>query len=203
MALTEDSDLILARSTSITLTSGLVIGVRPIVPADREGIPEALPRVSDRSLFRRFFRVVTSLSDRELDYLTAVDYHDHFAWVAYTGDPRVGLGVARYIRILDEPEVAEAAITVVDSHQQMGISRILLELLSESAQANGIRMFRGYALPKNRPVLDSASRRGLSSTTESGIARLDVELPPPTGLHSSNIYSLLKEVAAGEIEFGT
>ena len=68
MALTEDSDFIPARSTSITLTSGLVIGVRPIVPADREGIAEALPFVSDQSLFRRFFRVVTSLSDRELDY---------------------------------------------------------------------------------------------------------------------------------------
>ena len=152
--------------------------------------------------------MVTSLTDRELDYLTEVDYRDHFAWIARTvgsqpGLGQEGLGVARYIRLPDEPEVAEAAITVVDEYQQMGIGRVLLELLSESAQANGIRVFRGYALPENGPLLDSAARRGLSTTTESGVARLDVELPPPTGLEASNIYSLLKEVAAGAIEFGS
>ena len=202
MTVTEDSDFILARTTTLSLSNRLVIGVRPIVPADREGIAEALPRVSEQSKFRRFFRVVTSLSDRELDYLTEVDYRDHFAWIAHTIEPVAGIGVARYIRLPDEPEVAEAAITVVDEYQQMGIGGILLELLSESAQANGIVIFRGYSLPENRPVLDSAARRGLSSITESGVARLDVELPPPTGLGGSVIYSLLKEVAAGEIEFG-
>ena len=207
MTLTEDSDFIRARTTTIALGNGLKIGVRPIVPSDREGIAEALARVSEQSRFRRFFRVVTSLTDRELDYLTEVDYRDHFAWIAHTvgsqpGLGQEGLGVARYIRLPEEPHVAEAAITVVDEYQRMGIGRILLELLSESAQGNGIRVFRGYALPENRPLLDSAARRGLSATTESGVARLDVELPPPTGLEASHIYSLLKEVAAGAIEFG-
>lgn len=207
MEITADSEFIRSRTTNLTMPDGLVVGVRPIVPGDRQELAVSLERVSEESRFRRFFRVVSQLSETELTYLTAVDYVDHFAWVAYTGDPAAGdpvegIGVARYVRIADEPAVAEAAVLVIDDYQQRGIGRMLLQLLSESAQVNGITAFRGYALPENRPVLDSASRRGLTSRIEDGVARLDVSLSPPTGMADSTVYALLRQAAAGEIRFG-
>ena len=198
---TADSPFIADRTIELTVDD-LVVGVRPIVPGDRDELVASLTRVSEEARFRRFFRTVERLSERELDYLTTIDYSDHFAWVAYLPEPQQGIGVSRYVRLAEEPQVAEAAVLVVDEFQGHGIGKVLLQLLSESAQANGITTFRGYALPENRPVLDAASAKGITSYLEDGIARLDVELPPPTGLGDSDIYRLLRQAAAGQAEFG-
>lgn len=203
MPLTADSPFITARTVEVTLDDGLLVGFRPIVPGDREALVEAIAALSPETTFLRFFRTVTHLSERELDYLTEIDYIDHFAWVAFTGDPQEGIGVARYVRIGDEPQVAEAAVIVVDAYQNRGIGKLLLQLLAESALVNGITTFRGYALPENRPVLDSAARRGVASTAVDGMEQLDVALPPPTGLEGSLIYELLKQAATGEAAFGS
>ncbi len=122
--------------------------------------------------------------------------------MVFSGDPPIGLGVARYIRVTDEPDVAEAAVLVVDEYQRRGIGTVLLQLLAESAMANGITSFRGYAHPENRVVLEAAGRAGVHRVEEDGIARLDVRLPPPTGLEGSPIHDLLRHAAAGEVEFG-
>jgi hypothetical protein len=69
-------------------------------------------------------RPVKELSEADLDYLTRIDYTTHMAWVAV--DPaspeHPGLGVARYIQVANHPNVAEVAITVVDSHQGLGLA---------------------------------------------------------------------------------
>ncbi len=202
MSINADSPFITARTTEVELEDGLVIGLRPIVPDDREQLAAEIAKLSPETSFLRFFRTVTSLSDRELDYLTSIDYVDHFAWVAFVGDPPRGIGVARYVRIADEPEIAEAAVVVVDEYQNRGIGRLLLGVLAETALVNGITTFRGYALPENRPVLDSAARRGVDSTPVDGMMQLDVRLPPPTGLEGSVVYQLLRQAASGEATFG-
>ena len=199
--LTADSEFIKARTTTVPLGDDLVVTVRPIVPGDRDELAAALQRVSEESQFLRFFRTVDHLSDRELEYLTEIDYDDHFAWVAFTGDPPSGLGVARYIRVVGQPDVAEAAVLVVDEYQRRGIGTVLLQLLAESAMTNGITSFRGYAHPENRAVLDAAGRAGVHRVEEDGIARLDVRLPPPTGLAGSPMHDLLRHAAAGEVDF--
>lgn len=62
------------------------------------------------------------LTEAELDYLTNIDYQDHFAWTAFAlDDPgQPGIGVARFIRLVERPEAAEAAVTVIDAYQGRG-----------------------------------------------------------------------------------
>ena len=81
----------------------------------RGQIAEAFGRLSTRSRWQRFSAPVHRLSDRQLDYLTDIDNRDRVAWCASAsrGSQRIGIGLARYIRLHDEPDVAEFALTVV------------------------------------------------------------------------------------------
>jgi len=67
--------------------------------------------------------------------------------------------VARFVRLVDEPEVAEAAVTVVDSAQGKGLGRALLEVLAGAAKERDVRAFRGEVLRTNvamRGLLEEA-----------------------------------------------
>ena len=48
------------------------------------------------------------------------------------------MGVARFIRLADEPEVAEVAVTVIDAWQRRGLGTLLLEHLTDQARSQGI-----------------------------------------------------------------
>jgi GNAT superfamily N-acetyltransferase len=116
----------------VTLRDGTRALVRPIRPDDKQRLVDGLERLSPESRYRRFLRPVTSLSERELRYLTEIDYVNHFAWVAVAADveDQPGLGVARYVRDPKDPEVAEAAVAVIDDYQGKGVGTVLLRMLT-------------------------------------------------------------------------
>jgi hypothetical protein len=68
---------------------------------------------------------ISELSSDQLSYLTEIDYWDHMAWVALdpTQPGQPGMGVARYVRMADDPAAAQAAVAVVDEHQGAGSAR--------------------------------------------------------------------------------
>ena len=72
--------------------------LRPIEAADRDGAAEGFERLSPESRYRRFFAPMPRLSERDLDYLTRVDHHDHEALVALDARTGDGVGVARFVR---------------------------------------------------------------------------------------------------------
>jgi GNAT superfamily N-acetyltransferase len=92
-----------------------------------------------------------SLSNRDLDYLTRVDHHDHEALVAL--DARDGhiVGVARFVRT--GPNEAEPAIVVADDWQGRGLGRRLLGALADRALEEGISRFRAPVLAENEAAL--------------------------------------------------
>jgi GNAT superfamily N-acetyltransferase len=179
------------------LADGTPIRVRPIAPKDRDRLAEGWQHLSARSRYLRFLQSKPRLSDKDLTYLTEIDYDDHFAWAAEALDTpdRPGLGIARYIRATDDPTVAEAALAVVDDHQRMGLGRILLQALSDAAHANGIERFRAYVSMDNQQVLDSLGAIGATrSAAEGGMVML--ELPVPTAsFDDSPLYQALRAVA--------
>lgn len=137
------------------LSDGRRIAFRTIRPEDKLPLQEGLRKLSPLSRYRRFHSDIDRLSERQLRYLTEPDFENHVAWVAVlpTADGEEGIGVGRWIRTAEDPEVAEVALTVLDAYQGQGVGKALLWLLATSAGEKGIRAFRVGALAENRSVL--------------------------------------------------
>lgn len=186
----------------LTLRDGTCILVRPILPVDKDRLREGFARLSQASRYRRFMTSMEALSDRQLRYFTEIDYSDHMAWVAIDPDhlAHPGLGVARYIRLAEDPTTAEAAVTVLDEQQGRGIGTILLEVLAESARGHGIRRFRGYVLAENTPMIDILAGLGATVALEGALLRVDVPIPEsPEGLPDTPTGRVFKSLAKQEL----
>ncbi len=175
---------VLARLSTDRVETGLRDGtpvlVRPIGPSDRALIQQGFHSLSEESRLRRFLVPTSMLTEPELDYLTHLDYWDHFAWGAVRADrPTEGMGVARYIRLQSEPGVAEAAVTVVDVYQRRGLGTFLLGLLTAAALTAGIFIFRAYVLEQNLPMRTLLEGLGARAEFDSpGIVCMDIPLAP-------------------------
>jgi len=168
-----------ASSAVHLLADGGRVLVRPLLYSDRREVGAGFERLSDEARRLRFFAAPSELSDADLEYLANLDYRDHFAWAAFVldeaGSP--GVGVARYIRRLDDPSRAEAAVTVLDGYGRRGIGTLLLRALAERAVCNGVRTFVGYVLWTNHDVIDALVDAGASvHADEPGVARVEIDL---------------------------
>lgn len=195
-----------ARSSQVTLRDGSTAILRPAVPEDRALLVEAFDRLSPESRYRRFFAPVRTMSEPLLEYLTSIDYVDHFAWAALAGrgpdgsDGFMGVGVSRYIR-LDDPTAAEVAVTVVDDWQGRGLGRVLLDALVLEALENGITRFEGDVLFENEPMQELLRRTGaVFRPDEPGILRFSIDLPArDEALRGRPFSGLLRAMARGEV----
>lgn len=180
----------------VKLRDGAQVLVRPIRADDKQALVKALDRLSSESRYRRFLRPVTRLSERELKYLTEIDYTSHFAWIATDLDDESGLGVARYVRDSNEPEVAEAAVAIVDDYQGKGLGTILIRLLVATALENEIKVFRSWVLGENRQVLGPLERVGARRTPDEGVLKAEVSLEEV--FDGSSVQETLRAAATGE-----
>jgi GNAT superfamily N-acetyltransferase len=145
------------------LADGRRVRYRLLRPDDRAKIVEGLSRLSERSRYLRFFTEKPKLTEAELAYLTEVDQVDHVAiGVALMGpdgddDEGPGVGIGRFVRLVDEPEIADPAIAVVDELHGNGIGRQLMTYLIGAAAERGIRAFRTELLAVNRPMKELLS----------------------------------------------
>ncbi len=132
------------------LQDGTELWLRPIRPGDKAGLEGVLARMSLETVRRRYLAVKTRFSSFELRYLTEVDGVDHVAIVAIdvaTGDIE---GVARYVRLPEDPTTAEWAIVIADRLQHQGLGKQLMELLATAAREHGIEHFTATMLAENR-----------------------------------------------------
>ncbi|WNG46066.1 GNAT family N-acetyltransferase [Archangium minus] len=139
----------------LVLADGTWAELRMVRPEDAALLREGFERLSPRSRFQRFLFAKPRLSAEELRYLTNVDGEQHVAIGAVTWSPtgkEVGLGVARFFRLAESPEVAEVAITVVDDAQGKGLGRILMDRLVEAAHERGVERFEFRVLAGNLPM---------------------------------------------------
>ncbi len=186
------------------LADGRRVLFRPIEPTDKELLADGFRRLSPESRYRRFFRSIDHLSDAQLRYLTEVDQKDHVAWVAVLPDEAKdrGAGVARWVRLADEPDAAEGAVTVVDSLQGLGIGKTLLHLLAHVAIERGIRSFKAWVLGDNQQVQNMLKRLGaVPGEWDSGTLQMTIPLPSdPAELEATPAPLILKAVASGKLE---
>ena len=183
------------------LEDGTPVRFRHIRPDDKELLRRGFEMLSPQSRYRRFFSMVDHLSERQLRYFTEVDFVDHVAWIAEIPDG-IGLGVARWIRLKDEPQVAEGAVTVVDPYQNRGIGKALLWLGARSALEAGIEAIRVSVLSENDPVLEWLKEVGAGpGRWSSGVLEVDIPLPHDVDeLERSALPEVFRATAKGEID---
>jgi len=158
------------------LPDGTLIEIRPLGPGDREALREGFERLSPETRYRRFFGPMVELSERDLDYLTEIDHHDHEALVAFDARSGEGVGVARYVRIA--PAVAEPAVTVTDDWQGRGVGTMLLLELARRAREEGVWRFEAPVLAGNADAIRVFERLGTTTKRRSGReVELTIELP--------------------------
>jgi RimJ/RimL family protein N-acetyltransferase len=146
--------------------------VRPITPEDRPILDAAFKELSPQSKYLRFFQSASRLSDYQLDYFTHPDGLDHVAWgiIDTTFEPPHGVCTMRFFRLKDNPEVAEAAITVVDSYQGQGLSKVAFSVLNIVAREIGVKRFRHHVLHQNSVANNSLAKLGvINSHVETGV----------------------------------
>lgn len=187
-----------------TLQNGMPILVRPVQSDDKQLLETGFELLSRQSRFLRFFRPVTKLSAKELDYYCAVDQSDHIAICALdtTQDETRPLGIARCIRARDKTDEAELAVTVIDRFQGRGIGTILLAAIAHAAITQNITKFVGTILTENDSMLNLLVKLEASSTFETpGVLSVCVPIHGDAGKYPdspirgaiANIYEMLDQ----------
>lgn len=159
----------------VVLSDGGTAHLRPIRPDDAEALRTFYSRLSDQSIYFRFFGPRPRLSDREVTRFTTVDYNDRLALIATIGTEMVA--VVRYDRV-KPADHAEVAFLVEDAHQGRGLAAVLLEHLRAAARERGIRTFVADVLPANHRMTQMFRQAGYTaqSTFEDGVVRMTLDL---------------------------
>jgi len=152
--------------------------VRPIRESDALALVALHGRLSDETVYLRYFSPHARLSAREVARATHVDHRDREAFVVLDHDALIGIG--SYERGAGS-EAAEIAFEVDDEQQGRGIGALLFEMLAASARERGIRRFVANVLPQNRRMLQLFREAGLAERTrfEGGVVEVELELAPP------------------------
>lgn len=164
----------------LRLNDGRAVHVRPLRPDDTALLHEAFQRMSERSVYLRYFSPLKQLPDQLARQLAQVDRHDRHALVAITHRPDGRehiLGTARYDRI-PGTDRAELAVDVVDEYQRQGIGSGLLRLLARVAREHGIKGFEAIVLAENTSMLGLLRKLGWihQARFEGGICEISIDL---------------------------
>lgn len=141
------------RSWPLVLADGTTVELRIVQPEDAAALAQGFRDLSPDSAYSRFHGLHAELSPAELDYFTRIDHHDHEAIGAVLPESGEGLGIARYVRDVDDPTHAEVALTIADSWQGRHLGERLLEALAERARAEGVTCFTADVLSDNLSML--------------------------------------------------
>lgn len=160
----------------VTLRDGTAIHIRAIRPDDRDRLRMSFHRLTARSIYLRFLTMKRDLSERELRYLTEVDFVRHAAVVATIddGDDERIVGVGRFVVTDEATRRAEVAFTVADDFQGKGLGSVLFDRLLPVARDLGIREFEAEILAENEHILHLFRRSGATvrQSVHEGIAHV-------------------------------
>jgi GNAT superfamily N-acetyltransferase len=153
----------------IRASDGTQLYVRHVKPGDKDAIAAAWLKLSPRSQYRRFLAPKPRLTSRDLTYLTEIDGHDHVALAAFEmSESKRLVAVARFVRLKDDPEAAEVAVTVADDMQGKRIGKQLGVLLADEARGRGVKRFTGVLVSDNR-----AAFRLMATMTDRLVSHID------------------------------
>jgi RimJ/RimL family protein N-acetyltransferase len=148
-------------SAPLKLRDGRQVEIRAQRPEDGEEFELALSRMSDESLYRRFFSVRRNFSQDVATKFLDIDFVNHVALVAIAieaGDPNI-VGTGRYI--VEKPGQAEVAFAVIDAYQGQGIGGAVMGHLAAIARTAGLKTLTAEVLAGNAAMLNVFRKSGL------------------------------------------
>jgi RimJ/RimL family protein N-acetyltransferase len=189
-------------TTEATRDSRTIV-IRALQPGDKPLLVDGLERMSEQSRFRRFLAPKPSFTGAELAYLTEIDHNDHEALIAIEPESGEPVGVARYVRLADEPEVAEAALAVVDEWQHCGVGTALLRNLIARARQEHVHRFRATVQSDNQPMLRLLDQADIQpagrESSGAGVQLVEFDLVPDSGWRQ--LLVALRAAARGDLTF--
>ncbi len=165
-------------SGSVELLDATSVAYHAIAPENASALQRFHHRLSERSIYLRFFAAKPELSDRKAGYFTNVDGINRFALVAVDPErPQEIIGVVSFDRE-GATERAEYAAAVEDRWQGRGLGLALTRRLIDAALKRDIRVFTGVLLPENTRMLNLLRDLGLPERMryEDGIEYVEIEL---------------------------
>jgi GNAT superfamily N-acetyltransferase len=153
------------------------IHLRCLAPADSDQVTDLLSRMSPRSRYQRYFRLVRSFPPSVIARFVATG-PDHLAVGAFDGELLVG--TAQYFRSSTCSDQAEVAVEVADSHHRRGVGARLVGELARVAADHGITHLTATVLADNRPALALVRASGwdVVATADGPYVDFVVSLPP-------------------------
>ena len=169
-------------SGSVELLDGTSVAYHAIAPDNASALQRFHHRLSERSIYLRFFAAKPELSDREAGYFTNVDRINRFALVAVDPErPEEIIGVVSFDRE-GTTERAEYAAEVEDRWHGRGLGLALTRRLIGAAQERDVRTFTAFVLPENTRMLHLLRGLGLPERLryeEDGTDYVEIDLPTP------------------------
>ncbi|MUM04192.1 GNAT family N-acetyltransferase [Mycobacterium sp. CBMA 213] len=186
----------------VTLRDGSRMYLRPVLPGDNPRVRKGPVEFSTETMYRRF-QTAYEPSPALMAYLFEVDYVDHFVWVLTDGaegpdGPMVA--DARFVRLHEDPTVAEVAFMVGDDYQGRGIGTFLMDALVPAARGAGIERFAARVLSDNYPMRKILEHYGAKwERDDRNMIVTEFDVPEPNRLALSHkqyrdIYTLARYV---------
>ncbi len=172
-----------ALETRAAMHDGRGYLVRPIKPTDEGLLREMFYRLSQETVYQRFFATRKYMPHENLQRFCTIDYdrdmtiaavipdgsgEQIIGWAMYTLDPQTGF--------------AETAFVVDDAYQGQGIGTVLMRRLTEVAEARGLRGFTALVFTNNIRMLRVFEKCGypVDSTPEGDTVRLRISFEDTT-----------------------
>ncbi len=161
-----NSDEIAQYKATEHLRDGRLLTIRAIHPEDKRLVLEALPHVSQESIYRRLFTTRRDVTEEGLRKITEVDFVNTVALVAVLEQNGLEqlVGGGRYIvsGTSARGRRAEVAFLIEDGFQGLGIASRMFKHLVSIARDTGVAEFEAEVLPSNEAMLKVFTQSGIS-----------------------------------------
>jgi acetyltransferase len=156
--------------------------LRPIRPEDEPKMVKFHEKLSEESVYLRYFRSFKLDQRVEHERLTRICYVDYDRTIALvveypnkeTGEQEI-VAVGRLTR-LQNPTDAEFALLVRDDFQGRGVGTQLLQNLLNFGRDEGIQRVVAYMLPENRGMIEISEKLGFKMEREEDMMKAVKEL---------------------------
>ncbi|MFI5360945.1 MAG: GNAT family N-acetyltransferase [Elusimicrobiota bacterium] len=129
---------------------GRTIHFRPVKPTDERRLKDLFYSQSAETTLRRFGMPLKRLSEKQFQELVSIDYRNSMAIAGFAreGGRESMIAVGRYYADA-KGGLAEAAFTVRDDYQGLGIGTFLVDYLAGIARERGLLGFRAEIAARN------------------------------------------------------